>query len=163
MFHYQDSNKKVLYLFSGILFIAFGGISLHEFIEGNLISGFFVLAIVIFQFTFLWSLINTVRFDYTGLTRTWTYKRKVLHFPINQITKVIYKKRVFGGFSRKAYLEVYTPSQKELIALQTPRTEHFELLRLIHSCGIEIEFYIVAGHYTRKATQSEIDNLFNFT
>ena len=162
MFDYKDSNQRLVYLLSGFVLLVFGGVSIHSFIKGEIELGVIVLGILTFQLIFLCRLVYTVRFDFTGLTKKWLFRDRVIHFPINKISKISYTKRVFGGFSRKAFLKVHMGKEKELIPLLSPRNEHYELLRLIHNCGIEIDFFITIGYYTRKATKNEIDNLFTF-
>ena len=162
MFSYQDSNIKVIIPSAIVLFLAFAGIGLFQVLHDNIQLGVVVIVIALSQLGFLLSLIYTFRVDFTGITKYGWLSRTKKFIPINKIDKVIYKKRTLGGFSRKAYLEVCTTRKKELFPLIKPKTEHYELLRLIHGCGIEIEIQILQGHYFRKATKEEIDNLFNF-
>ncbi len=162
MFDYKDSNQRLVYLLIGFVLFVFGGVSIHSFYNSKIEQGIIVLGILVFQLIFLCRLVYTVRFDFTGLTKKWIFRNRARHFPINKISKISYTKRVFGGFSRKAFLKVHIGKDKELIPLLSPRTEHYELLRMIHNCGIEIDFFVTIGYYTRKATKDEIDNLFNF-
>ena len=162
MFHYEDSNKKITYYLATVLAVGFGTITIYQVTTNNITIALLVGSLTILFVCFLLSAIHKVRIDFTGLTKVWAFRNKTIHFPLNLITKIEYRKRVYGGFNRRSYLVFFLDNKKEIIPLMTPRTEHYELLRMIHNCGIEIDFIIMIGHYSRPATQNEIDNIFNY-
>ena len=162
MYEYSDSNKKVIIISSIIIFTAVTAIGLDSFLKGDITLAIVVWGIDLFMVGFLLRLLYSFRFDFTGYTKYWITRNKCLHIPINQINSVEYCKRVYGGWSRKARLIIHYKDTTELVLLIKPRTEHYELLRLLHGCGVEIDVKILYGHYDRPATEEELKNLFNY-
>tara|TARA_B100000809_G_C14972194_1_gene471350 strand:- start:159 stop:647 length:489 start_codon:yes stop_codon:yes gene_type:complete len=162
MFSYTDSNKFIIYssCFSISLFL--GTISLAAILSSDLLIGCLIGAINILMVCFLLLLSYTYRIDYTGITKKWDFRNKGYHVPINTVKKIIYRKRIAGGWSKRATLLIEYGRKKEQILLIKPRTEHYELIHLLTGWGIPLSYEVVFYYYIRQATQDEIDHLLSY-
>lgn len=160
MFSYTDNNYKIIYPWVTILSISLffsSGVAYHH--HENILA--VVLQLMnVFQVVFLLSLSYEYRIDYTGYTKVWKFKNKILHIPINKIDIVEYQKRLHGGWSRKALLSIKYGEHEELVLLQKRRGQHYELVRLLNGCGVTVEFVVFLWYQSRPATQNEIDKMF---
>ena len=123
---------------------------------------FCIWGLAIFQISYLSSILYNYRFDYTGFTKYWLVRKKSLHIPINNIDYIEYHKRKTGGWSRKAHLVIQYQNEKEYIILIKSRRHHYELLRLLHGCGVPIHVKIWHGHKVEDASQKDLDRLFSY-
>ena len=162
MFSYTDSNKKIVYILSLFIFLFFGLIAVASFVQNEYTVALFIGFLDLLMVVFLLSLSYQYRIDLTGISKIWLFRNKGFHIPISKIRRVTYRKKLTGGWSRRASLLIEYGKKKEQILLIKSRQEHYELLRLLRGWGIPLLFEVMLHYRSRPASQYEIDHLLTY-